>query len=131
MPSPGMSYPNPRFLPGTNRWRPARRRVRLPAVPSSRGARMKMHDGEFDIDAELVRRLVAAQFHRLTYLPITEVQPTGTVNAIYRLGDHLCVRLPRKRSWARALEKGRHWLPKLAPRPSPRVPAPVAMGRPP
>jgi aminoglycoside phosphotransferase (APT) family kinase protein len=56
---------------------------------------MKMHDGEVDIDAELVGRLLAAQFPQLTQLPIREVQPAGTVNAIYRLGDHLYARLPR------------------------------------
>jgi aminoglycoside phosphotransferase (APT) family kinase protein len=43
---------------------------------------MKMHDGEVDIDAELVGRLVAAQFPQLTGLPIREVQSAGTVNAI-------------------------------------------------
>jgi aminoglycoside phosphotransferase (APT) family kinase protein len=35
---------------------------------------MRMHDGEVDIDAQLIRRLLAAQFPRLTDLPIREVQ---------------------------------------------------------
>jgi aminoglycoside phosphotransferase (APT) family kinase protein len=91
---------------------------------------MKMHDGEIDIDASLVRRLVAAQFPGLDGLPVRAVHSTGTVNAIYRLGDRLCARLPRVPSWARALEKECHWLPKLAPRLSLRVPEPVARGRP-
>ena len=56
---------------------------------------MKMHDDEADIDAELVRRLVASQFPRLAGLPVTPFRSTGTVNAIYRLGDHLYARLPR------------------------------------
>jgi hypothetical protein len=34
---------------------------------------MRMHDGEVDIDAELVGRLVAAQFPELTDLPIHEL----------------------------------------------------------
>ena len=55
---------------------------------------MKMHAGEVDIDEELVMRLVATQFPRLAELPIRAVRSTGTVNAIYRLGDHLCARLP-------------------------------------
>ena len=50
---------------------------------------MKMHEEEVDIDEELVARLVAAQFPRLAGLPIRAVQSTGTVNAIYRLGDDL------------------------------------------
>ena len=56
---------------------------------------VRMHDGELDIDGEVVRRLVAAQFPELADLPISAVESTGTVNAIYRLGDRLCVRLPR------------------------------------
>ena len=38
---------------------------------------MKMHDGEVDIDAGLVRRLVAAQFPRLGGLPVRAVQSAG------------------------------------------------------
>ena len=92
------------------------------------GARMKLHDGEVDIDLELVGRLVAAQFPRFADLPISAVKSTGTVNAIYRLGDHLCVRLPRLPRWAQALDKELSWLPKLAPCLSQRVPEPVAKG---
>ena len=91
---------------------------------------MKMHDAEVDIDAGLVGRLVAAQFPELADLPIRAVRSTGTVNAIYRLGDRLCARLPRVREWAQDLDKEWHWLPKLAPRLSLSVPEPVGMGRP-
>jgi aminoglycoside phosphotransferase (APT) family kinase protein len=91
---------------------------------------MKMHDGEVDIDAGLVRRLVAAQFPRLTDLPIRELQATGTVNAIYRLGDHLCARLPRVQDWAQDLDKEWQWLPRLAPHLSLQIPEPVAHGHP-
>jgi aminoglycoside phosphotransferase (APT) family kinase protein len=94
------------------------------------GAAMKMHDDEADIDADLVRRLVAAQFPRLAGLPVTPFRSTGTVNAIYRLGDHLYARLPRVARWARDLETESHWLPRLAPGLSLRVPELVAMGRP-
>lgn len=89
-----------------------------------------MHDGEVDIDAELVRRLLAAQFPRLTGLPIREVEATGTVNAIYRLGDRLYARLPRVRGWARDLDKEWQWLPRLAPHLSLQIPEPVAHGHP-
>jgi aminoglycoside phosphotransferase (APT) family kinase protein len=94
------------------------------------GSRMKMHEGEVDIDAELVGRLVAEQFPELAGLPIREVRPTGTVNAIYRLGDRLCARLPRVRTWARDLDREWRWLPRLAPQLSLRVPEPVGKGRP-
>ncbi len=91
---------------------------------------MKMHAGEVDIDEELVMRLVATQFPRLAELPIRAVRSTGTVNAIYRLGDHLCARLPRVPSGIQDLERELHWLPKLAPSLSLRVPGPVAQGHP-
>jgi aminoglycoside phosphotransferase (APT) family kinase protein len=52
------------------------------------------------------------------------------VNAIYRLGDDLCVRLPRMRRWADGLVTEQLWLPRLAPHLSLRVPEPVCAGRP-
>jgi aminoglycoside phosphotransferase (APT) family kinase protein len=91
---------------------------------------MKMHAGEADIDAALVARLVAEQFPELAELPVRAVESTGTVNAIYRLGDDLCARLPRVASGATDLEREWTWLPQLAPRLSLRVPEPAAQGRP-
>jgi hypothetical protein len=63
-------------------------------------------------------------------LPVTPLRSTGTVNAIYRLGDHLYARLPHVARWARNLETESHWLPRLAPGLSLRIPEPVAMGQP-
>src|SRR5450631_3458204 len=91
---------------------------------------MKMHDGELNIDAGLVGRLVAAQFPALSDLPISRVQSTGTVNAIYRIGDHLYARLPRMQKWAQDLDTEWLWLPKLAPSLSLHVPEPVGKGQP-
>jgi aminoglycoside phosphotransferase (APT) family kinase protein len=94
------------------------------------GAWTKMHPGEVDIDEALVAHLVAIQFPQLADLPIRAVPSTGTVNTIYRLGDHLCMRLPRVDSWAGDLDKEVTWLPKLAPCLSLRVPEVVATGHP-
>lgn len=91
---------------------------------------MKLHEGEAEIDGIVVRRLIEAQFPELAQLPIKPVQSTGTVNAIYRLGDDLCVRLPRLEEWAQSLEREWKWLPRLAPHLSLRVPKPIAMGEP-
>lgn len=88
-----------------------------------------MHDGEADIDAGLVRRLLAAQFPDLAGLPVRAAASTGTVNAIYRLGDQLCARLPRMARWAASLEDEWQWLPELAPHLPLPVPEPVAKGR--
>jgi aminoglycoside phosphotransferase (APT) family kinase protein len=91
---------------------------------------MKMHAGEIDIDEALVRRLVAGQFPELTELPITRFQSTGTVNALYRLGDGLYARLPRVSTWAEGVERELTWLPRLAASLSLRVPEPFARGFP-
>ena len=91
---------------------------------------MKMHDGEAEIDAALVRRLVAAQFPQLAGLPAREVRSTGTVNAIYQLGEQLYARLPRVPRYVRALEREWRWLPELAPGLTLRIPEPVALGQP-
>jgi aminoglycoside phosphotransferase (APT) family kinase protein len=89
-----------------------------------------MHEGEVVVDAELVRRLVAAQFPAFADRPIHPVASTGTVNAIYRLADDLYARLPRMERWSRDLVREWEWLPRLAPRVSLAIPEPVALGRP-
>jgi len=65
---------------------------------------------------QIVGRVVAAQFPDLTDLPVSAFTSTGTVNGIYRSGDHLDARLPRVQKWAQALDRECLWLPKLAPR---------------
>ena len=90
----------------------------------------KLHDNEVDIDVELVHQLLVTQFPSWSALPLDEVRSTGTVNAIYRLGDDLYVRLPRVQAFAGDLEKELRWLPTLAPRLPLAVPEPVATGEP-
>jgi aminoglycoside phosphotransferase (APT) family kinase protein len=90
----------------------------------------KLHAGEIEIDADLVRRLIAAQLPHLRKLPISEIVSTGTVNAIFRLGGDLSVRLPRLRGGADDLERELEWLPKLVGRLPLAVPEPMATGRP-
>src|SRR5262245_51719501 len=89
-----------------------------------------MHAGEVDIDTDLVGRLVAAQLPEFADLSIEPFQSTGTVNAIYRLGRDLYVRLPRVDVWARDVRREVRWLPRLAPHLPLAVPEPVARGRP-
>ncbi|MDA0162987.1 aminoglycoside phosphotransferase family protein [Solirubrobacter ginsenosidimutans] len=88
-----------------------------------------MHEGEVEIDTALVTRLVAAQFPALADRPVQAVRSTGTVNAIYRLGDDLYARLPRVAKWAADLEREWEWLPRLAPLLPLAVPTPVWQGR--
>ena len=56
---------------------------------------MRIHDDEREFDDALVRTLVDEQFPQWSDLPLVRAGD-GTVNAIYRLGDELSVRLPRR-----------------------------------
>lgn len=89
-----------------------------------------MHADEANVDADLVRRLVRGQFPEWADLPVERVASGGTVNAIYRLGDTLTVRLPLTSSGTRDLERERRWLPRLAPALPVRIPTVVANGGP-
>lgn len=83
-----------------------------------------------DVDAELVGRLIAAQFPRWAGLPVSPVSSAGTDNALYRLGADKVVRLPRV-DWAIGqVEREHRWLPTLAPRLPMAIPAPLALGAP-
>jgi aminoglycoside phosphotransferase (APT) family kinase protein len=90
----------------------------------------KMHADEVDIDAALVRRLVSAQLPQWEGLPVEPVHPRGTDNALYRLGDDMVVRLPRREADTERLEKERRWLPRLAPVLPLAVPVPLGIGEP-
>ncbi|WP_214316734.1 aminoglycoside phosphotransferase family protein [Nonomuraea sediminis] len=91
---------------------------------------VKMHADEADIDGDLVRRLVHGQFPRWAGLPVERVASGGTVNAIYRLGEGLAVRLPLTEGGVAALEHEQRWLPRLASALPVPIPAVVAMGEP-
>jgi len=82
--------------------------------------------GEVPIDRALVERLVATHYPKLRREPVREVRSTGTVNAIYRLGDTHYARLPRLGEWAAALRREVEWLPRLAPHLTLHVPEPVS-----
>lgn len=89
----------------------------------------KMHVDELDTDEALVRRLLAAQFPHWAELPIAALPFGGTDNAIYRLGDELSVRMPRRSDWAAgSVDKEFEWLPKLASLLPLPVPTPIARG---
>jgi aminoglycoside phosphotransferase (APT) family kinase protein len=90
----------------------------------------KMHPDEVDIDAALVGRLISEQFPQYADLPVARLRSSGTVNAIYRLGEQLYARLPRVESYAGDLGKEWRWLPTLAPHLTLQVPEPVAQGQP-
>lgn len=89
-----------------------------------------MHQNEVATDADLVWRLVQAQFPAWQGLPVSPLVSSGTDHALYRIGDALLARLPRI-DWARGQPASdRQWLPLLAPHLPLTIPVPVATGRP-
>ncbi|MGZ3146226.1 aminoglycoside phosphotransferase family protein [Lentzea chajnantorensis] len=89
-----------------------------------------MLDGVIATDVSLVDELVRAQFPHWHGLPIRAVGDGGTGNAMYRLGDELAVRLPR-REWSRDdAVKEAATVPVVAPHLPVAVPEPLALGEP-
>ena len=84
---------------------------------------------EITIDIPLVHSLLLEQHPDLAELPLTQVGE-GWDNAVFRLGDNLAVRLPRRSATAAMIEHEQRWLPELAPRLPLPVPTPVRIGRP-
>lgn len=92
---------------------------------------MKMHEGQVDVDADSVRRLLVDQYPDLSNRPVTAIDSTGTVNALFRIGDELIARLPLVEKWSDAIEREWKWLPWFCQRiVSVRLPEPVLKGRP-
>ena len=89
-----------------------------------------MHVDELEIDEALVRRMLADRFPEWAGLPLRRVEPAGTVNAIFRLGDALAARLPRRAGPTEPGGRELAWLPKLAPLLPLEIPVPVGQGRP-
>ena len=90
----------------------------------------RMHIDELPIDDTLVRRLVDEQFPEWVNLPLLRIEPTGTVNAIFRLGAELSVRLARRNGPTEPGGTEYEWLPTLAPLLPVEIPVPVAQGHP-
>ncbi|OKK17269.1 phosphotransferase [Streptomyces sp. CB00455] len=63
---------------------------------------------------DLVRRLIAGQFPRWAGRSVRRVPSGGTVNAMYRLGEDMVVRLPLTAGGAEDVAAERAWLPHLA-----------------
>lgn len=89
-----------------------------------------MHADELELDEALVRRLIRRQFPAWADLHVRRVEPSGTDNAIFRLGGELSARLPRIDGPTSPGSAELDWLPRLAPLLPVEVPVPVAQGGP-
>ena len=88
-----------------------------------------MPAADVDVTVELVRRLLAGQHADLAGQPV-QFLANGWDNAMFRLGDDLLVRLPRREPAAQILLNEQRWLPMLAQRIQLPIPAPERTGRP-
>lgn len=89
----------------------------------------KTPEAEFDVDLDLVSRLIARQHPDLAGLPL-KAEASGWDNVMFRLGDDLAVRLPRRTMGAAFILSEQTWLAALAPRLPLLTPAPVRVGAP-
>ncbi len=93
-----------------------------------------MHPGQLSVALHTVRGLVADQFPDWAGLPVVEVASEGTVNALFRIGEHLAARFPLQPAEPEAT---RRWLEseaaaarELHGRTPFATPEPVAIGEP-
>ena len=81
------------------------------------------------MNAALVEELVRRQHPDLLIGPLREMPP-GFDNTIWRVGNDLVVRLPRRQAGVHLIESEQRWLPGLAARLPLLIPAPLRIGVP-
>jgi aminoglycoside phosphotransferase (APT) family kinase protein len=86
--------------------------------------------GMHQVDDELVRRLIAGRFPRWAELRVRRWPSGGTVNAMFRLGEDMVVRLPLTPDGVEDVLLEQEWLPRLAPLVPTRIPEVLGAGRP-
>lgn len=84
---------------------------------------------EVEVSPDLVRRLLRQQMPDLADLPV-RAAGSGWDNEIFRLGEELLVRMPRRKLGAELVLNEQRLLPKLAPRLPLPVPTPLRAGKP-
>ena len=89
----------------------------------------KMPAAEVEVSPDLVRRLLADQHPDLARLPV-EFLANGWDNELYRVGDGLVARLPRRALGAEIIKNEQRWLPGLARRLPLPIPYPERTGVP-
>jgi aminoglycoside phosphotransferase (APT) family kinase protein len=92
-----------------------------------------MNDGtpgrEFEVTGQLITALLEDQHPDLAHLE-PRLADEGWDNFMFRLGENLAVRLPRRAAMANLIHHEQTWLPGLAAQLQIRVPAPFRVGIP-
>ena len=84
---------------------------------------------EVTIDSNLVRALLREQHADLASLTLVDAGE-GWDNRLFRLGEKLAVRMPRRAASVVLIEQEQRWLPELSARLPVPIPVPVRIGRP-
>lgn len=84
---------------------------------------------EIEPDVALIHSLLAEQHPDLQHLPLEPIE-AGWDNVMFRLGNRLAVRLPRRTIAATLIETEQIWLPQLAEQLPIQVPTPYRIGKP-
>ena len=98
---------------------PALAPITVPGTPAA----------EIEVDETLARRLILAQHADLADRPLA-LLASGWDNVVFRLGDDLLLRAPRRSVAAQLIRHEQRWLPHLAPTLPLPIPAPVRVGVP-
>jgi aminoglycoside phosphotransferase (APT) family kinase protein len=98
-------------------------------LPPRYGYGVRKPTAEIALAEGQVRALLATQFPDLAGLSLRLVAE-GWDNSVWRLGDLLAVRLPRRAAAAEQIRHEQQVLPLLAPRATVPVPQPLRMGEP-
>lgn len=72
-----------------------------------------MHEDDLAIDEASIRLTIVEQTPAWADLPMRRIHSSGTDNALFRLGEDLLLRLPRRASAIAFLAKELDWLPRL------------------
>ncbi len=72
-----------------------------------------MHQDDLPVTDALVRALLATHTPQWADEPLHRVESSGTDNALYRIGEGLVLRIPRRESAALLVSKELDWLPRL------------------
>jgi aminoglycoside phosphotransferase (APT) family kinase protein len=95
---------------------------------------MVMHSDQLEIRQAAVQRLLDGQFPQWRQLPVRRIAATGTVNAIFQIGDDLAARFPLRKQEPRqvraALTAEAAAMRELSAVATVPVPEPVAIGEP-
>ena len=81
-----------------------------------------MHADQIPIDDLLVKELLAEQFPQWSKLPLRRLVSSGTVHAIYVVGNEYAVRLPLLREYEDDVLREWQWLEYLSPQLPLRIP---------